>query len=302
MERNSLLKRIGNGDVLICDGALGTMLQQHGLKPGECPESWCVSHPAILEQIAAAYVEAGSEIVSTNSFGANVLKLKMYGFSDRVAEFNRAAAEVVRRAVGGRVFVAGSVGPTGHILQEEGGNLRTAEAYDAFRQQVLALVDGGVDAIWIETMSSLPEAIQAIRAAEENASVPVACTFTFQSGPKGCRTMMGLTPERAAQEALAAGADIIGANCSSGIAGMMEVTKQMRTVCSNVPLLIQPNAGRPVVEDGRTVFRETPESMASRLPELVEAGANIIGGCCGTTPAHIAAMAKALAALKVTTA
>lgn len=290
----ALLERIAKGDVLICDGALGTMLQQRGLRPGECPESWCVSQPQVVTEIAAAYAGAGSEIVSTNSFGANRLKLKLHGFGDKVAELNRTAAELVRTAVGSRTYVAGSVGPTGQIVQEEGGEANAAELYDAFQEQIQALAAGGVDALWLETMSSLREATLAIRAAKENATLPVACTFTFQSGPKGFRTMMGLTPERAAKEALSAGADIVGANCSSGIEDMIHVARQMRAACPNAPLLIQPNAGRPVVEDGVTVFKETPESMAARVPELLQAGVNIVGGCCGTRPEHIAAIAKAV--------
>jgi 5-methyltetrahydrofolate--homocysteine methyltransferase len=274
------------------------MLQQQGIRPNECPESWCISHPSIVKDIATAYIDAGSEVVSTNSFGANALKLKLYGFADRVSELNRAAAALVRTAVGSTAYVAGSVGPTGQILKEEGGEITASEVYAAYKEQILALADGGVDTIWLETMSSLPEAIQGIRAAKKNTNVLVACTFTFQAGPKGFRTMMGLKPDRAAREAVREGADIVGANCSTGIADMIEIARQMRSACPNVPLLIQPNAGRPVLENGKTVFKETPESMASRVPELLEAGANIIGGCCGTTPDHVAAVAKALARVK----
>ena len=295
MSPSPLLARLAEGGVLVSDGALGTMLQQQGIRPGECPESWCISHPGIVKGIATAYVDAGSNIVSTNSFGANALKLKLYGFVDRVSEFNQAAAALVQSAVGSKAYVAGSVGPTGQILKEEGGEITASEVYAAYQEQVFALADGGADTIWLETMSSLPEAILGIRAAKENTKLPVACTFTFQAGPKGFRTMMGVKPERAAREAVAEGADIVGANCSTGIADMIEIATQMRSACPEVPLLIQPNAGRPVLEDGKTVFKETPESMASRIPELLEAGANIVGGCCGTTPDHIAALVKALA-------
>lgn len=295
MPSSTLHARLAQGDVLVSDGALGTMLQQHGIRPGECPESWCISHPGIVRGIATAYLDAGSEIVSTNSFGANALKLKLYGFVDRVSEFNRAAAALSRSAVGSKAYVAGSIGPTGQILKEEGGEVTASEVYAAYQEQVLALADGGADTIWLETMSSLPEAIQGIKAAKDNTNLPVACTFTFQAGPKGFRTMMGVKPDRAAREAVAEGADIVGANCSTGIADMIQIARQMKNACPNVPLLIQPNAGRPVFEDGKTVFKETPESMASHVPELLEAGADIIGGCCGTTPAHIAALAKSLA-------
>ncbi|MCL4402210.1 MAG: homocysteine S-methyltransferase family protein, partial [Acidobacteria bacterium] len=157
---------------------------------------------------------------------------------------------------------------------------------------------GGADAICVETMSSLQEAIQAVRAAKENTTLPVICTFTFEQGAKGFRTMMGVKPDRAAREAAAAGADVVGANCGNGIANMIELTRQMRAAVPNVPILIHANAGMPVIEDGKSVFKETPEYMASRVKELIEAGANIIGGCCGTNPAHIAAMARAAKAAK----
>jgi 5-methyltetrahydrofolate--homocysteine methyltransferase len=295
---SALRTRLVQRDILISDGALGTMLQQHGIEPGQCPESWCISHPEIVKGIATAYADSGSDIVSTNSFGANALNLKPYGLADKVLEFNRAAAMLVKGAVGSRAYVAGSVGPTGQILKEEGGEMSASEVYEAYKEQVLALVEGGVDTIWLETFSSLPEAIQGLRAAKDNANLPVACTFTFQAGPKGFHTMMGVKPDRAAREAAAAGADIVGANCSNGIAEMIDIARQMHAACPNLPLLIQPNAGKPTLENGRAVFKETPESMCSRVPELLQAGASIIGGCCGTTPAHIAAVAKALAHLR----
>jgi len=298
MGAGNLLTRLALGDILISDGALGTMLQEQGLHPGECPEAWCLTHPDVIARIAKAYLDAGAEIVSTNSFGANAFKLGRYGLGNKVSEFNLAAAALVRDAVGDEAYVAGSVGPTGHILQEEGGEITEGQLYEAYREQVRALVDGGVDIILIETMSSLIEAVIAIKATKASTNLTVACTFTFLSGPKGFRTMMGVKPERAAQESTAAGADIVGANCSSGMEGMIEIAKQMRDACPNTPLLIQPNAGMPTLENERTVYRETPESMALRLPALVQVGANIVGGCCGTTPKHITAMAKALASVQ----
>ena len=290
----NLLERIAAGEVLISDGAMGTFLYAKGLTPGENPESWCVSHPDAVRDIAAAYVAAGSDIVETNSFGGTMYKLKPYGFADKVTEFNRAAAALAKAAIGATGYVAASVGPTGHIVEEEGGDVTEQQLYDAFKEQVLALAAGGADAICVETMSSLTEAVQAIRAAKENTSLPVICTFTFEPGRTGFRTMMGLKPDRAAREAAAAGADIVGANCGNGIANMIEITKQMRAAVPGVPILIHANAGVPQVEDGKTVFKETPDYMASRVLELVAAGANIVGGCCGTTPDHIGAMAKAV--------
>ena len=292
----SLLERIAQKEILISDGALGTLLQARGLQPGECPESWCVTHPEILREIALAYLAAGSDLVTTNSFGGTAYKLSNYGMADKVAEFNRAAATLVREAVHDKAYVAGSIGPTGHIVAEEGGEATPADLYAAFKEQVVALAEGGVDAFCIETMLSLTEAIQAVTAAKENTRLPVMCTFTFEESPRGFRTMMGVTPERAAKEVAEAGADVVGANCGNGIAKMIEITWQMRAAVPDTPILIQANAGLPVLEGDKTVFKETPEQMASRVEELVEAGANIIGGCCGTTPAHIAAIAKVVRA------
>jgi 5-methyltetrahydrofolate--homocysteine methyltransferase len=286
-----LLERIARGEVLICDGAMGTFLHTKGLAPGECPESWCISHPEVVKEIAAAYIVAGSNIVETNSFGGSSFKLQAFGLADKVREFNRAAAQLAKQAMGKAGYVAASVGPTGHIAEDEGGDVTPEQFYEAFKEQALALAEGGADAICVETMSSLLEALQAIKAAKENTSLPVICTFTFERRPKGFHTMMGLKPDRAAKEAAAAGADIVGANCGNGIADMLEIAKQMRAAAPGARILIQANAGVPVLEDGLTVFKETPEYMASRVAELIAAGVNIIGGCCGTTPKHIAAIA-----------
>jgi len=271
-------------------------LQAKGLQPGVCPESWGVTHPEVIREIALAYVAAGSDIIETNTFGGNAFKLSNYGMAEKVVEFNRAAAALARDAAGGKAYVAASVGPTGHIVAEEGGDASPEDLYGAFRGQVVALAEGGVDVFCIETMLSLTEAIQAIRAAKENTRLPVMCTFTFGESSRGFRTMMGVTPERAARETARAGADVIGANCGNGIDKMIEIAREMRAALPTMPILIQANAGLPVLEGDRTVFKETPDYMASRVKELIEAGANIVGGCCGTTPAHIAAMARAVRA------
>jgi 5-methyltetrahydrofolate--homocysteine methyltransferase len=288
-----LLERLAAGRILISDGAMGTYLHARGLKPGECLESWNVTHAEAVREIGEAYAAAGADIIQTNSFGGSAFKLKAYGLADRVVEFNRAAAALAKQAMGDRGWVAASVGPTGQIAEEEGGETAATDLYRAFAEQMTALAEGGADAICIETMSSLVEALQAIRAAKENTGLPVLCTFTFEAGAKGFRTMMGLRPDRAAREALAAGADVIGSNCGNGIANMIGIARQMRAAAPGTPILIQANAGVPVIEDGKTVFKESPDYMASRLGELVEAGANIVGGCCGTTPEHIAVMAAA---------
>ncbi len=197
----TILERIAGGEVLISDGAMGTFLQEKGLQPGECPEVWCVSHPDAVKSIARSYLAAGSDIVQTNSFGASSYKLREFGLADRTAEFNKAAARLAKEAAGPNRYVAASVGPTGQIVEDEGGSVTEHDLYDAFREQVVALAEGGADALCIETMSSLAEAVQAIQAARENTNLPVICTFTFEPGARGFRTMMGVDPETAAKAA-----------------------------------------------------------------------------------------------------
>jgi 5-methyltetrahydrofolate--homocysteine methyltransferase len=286
-------ERMVQGDILISDGAMGTFLLTMGLKPGECPESWCIAHPEIIRGIHEAYLAAGSDILETNSFGGTCYKLKPFGLADKVKELNHAAVALAKQVIAGKGYVSASVGPTGQIVEDEGGEVTPQDLYKAFREQVVALEEGGADALCIETMTSLTEALEAIRAAKENTKLPVICTFTFEAGGRGFRTMMGVTPERAARETVAAGADIVGANCGNGIEAMIEITRQMHAARPNTPILVNANAGMPVLEGEKTVFKETPEFMASKVTALIRAGAQIIGGCCGTTPAHIAAIARA---------
>ena len=186
--------------------------------------------------------------------------------------------------------MAASVGPTGQIIEDEGGMVTSQDLYNAFKQQVVALEEGGADAFCIETFSSVCEAVEAIKAAKENTKLPVICTFTFEPGARGYRTMMGIDPATASKAAVEAGADIVGANCGNGIDNMIEITKQIKEAVPNTPIIIQANAGLPIFENGKTVFKDSPQQMASKIAELIAAGASIIGGCCGTTPAHIKAM------------
>jgi len=293
----TLKQRLATGDILISDGAMGTLLQARGLAAGECPDEWCLTHAGVVKGIHEAYLAAGADILETNSFGGTCYKLQPYGLARKVRELNLAAAALAKEVIGGKGYVAGSVGLTGQIVQDEGGDLTPEDLYQAFAEQVTALAEGGADALCIETMASLTEALEAIKAAKACTQLPVMCTFTFQAGARGFRTMMGVTPERAARETLAAGADIIGSNCGSGIVNMIEVTRLMRAAQSNAPILINANAGMPVLEGEKTVFKETPEFMASKVGDLIQAGAQIIGGCCGTTPQHIAAIAQAAHAI-----
>jgi 5-methyltetrahydrofolate--homocysteine methyltransferase len=288
-----LLDRIAAGEVLISDGAMGTFLQAKGLQAGESPESWCLTHPEAVKSIAEAYIAAGSDIVETDSFGGTSFKQKEFGLQDKVAEMNKAAARLAKEAMGGRGYVAASVGPTGQIAYDEGGMATEEDLYNAFKEQVVALAEGGADALCIETMMSVVEASLAVKAAKENTSLPIICTFTFEKGARGFRTMMGADPASAAKAVVEAGADIVGANCGNGIENMIEITKEIRAALPDTPILIQSNAGVPVLEGGKTVFKDSPADMAAHVKELIAAGANIIGGCCGTSPDHIAAMAKA---------
>jgi 5-methyltetrahydrofolate--homocysteine methyltransferase len=277
------------GKTLISDGAWGTFLYQKGLKPGECPDEWSLSHPEAVKEIALSYINAGADMVETNSFGANRFKLLHYGLQDKVSEINEAAARLSREAAGDDKYVIASIGPTGKMLLM--GDVSEEEFYDCFREQAVALEKGGADAVCIETMSDADEAVQAIKAAKENTGLEVIATFTFDKTLQGeYRTMMGLSPTEAVRRALEAGADIIGTNCGNGMERMIDIVKEIRAAFPDTFILVHANAGLPVLVDGVDTFPETPEIMASYIPALCEAGANIIGGCCGTTPAHIKAI------------
>jgi 5-methyltetrahydrofolate--homocysteine methyltransferase len=280
-----ILDQIRAGKILVSDGAWGTFLQKKGMKPGECPEEWNLSHPDDVFDIAKSYIEAGADMVETNSFGGTIFKVSKYGLGDKVFELNKAAAEISRKAAGNK-FVLGSVGPTGKILMM--GDVTSDELYDAFKVQVQGLEAGGVDAIMIETMTDLEEAVLAILAAKENTKCEVFCTMTFEKTVDGeFRSMMGVGPTDMVNTLIDAGAELIGANCGNGIADMIGIVKEIRKANADIPILVHANAGMPVYKDGETVFPESPEEMSNLVPKIIAAGANVIGGCCGTTPDHI---------------
>jgi 5-methyltetrahydrofolate--homocysteine methyltransferase len=289
----SILDKLAQKQILLSDGAWGTILQTAGIKPGECPELWNVTRKEDVRRIAEAYLEAGSDIIGTNSFGGSIFKLSQYGLGDRVSELNKEAAAISREAAGDSKHVAGSVGPTGKMLIM--GDVTEDELYDAFREQSVALEKGGADIIIVETMSAIDEASLAVRAARENTKCTVIVTMTFESSPDGrYRTMMGVTPSEMVNAMKEAGAHIVGSNCGNGIENMIGIVKEIRLTDSGIPVMIQANAGVPELIDGKTLFRESPEMMASFIPAIIEAGANIIGGCCGTTPDHIREIGKIL--------
>ena len=289
---SGLLERIAAGEILISDGATGTYLQANGLEPGGCPELMNDTHPDVVRQMAANYFAAGSDMVETNSFGGSPYMLRKYELAERVGELNQLAAEHARAAAPAGCFVLGSVGPTGEFL-EPNGPATEAEMLDAFRAQVNGLIAGGVDAICVETMSDLAETILAIRAAKEHGDIPVIATLTFDRGPRGYFTMMGVTPQVAAQELTAAGADIVGSNCGIAIDDMIAIIAAMRAA-TDTPILTHVNAGIPKIENNVIIYPDAPEFMAERMIQVVNAGANVVGGCCGTNPDHIRALVATL--------
>ncbi len=294
----SIISELQKGKILVSDGAWGTFLQKKGMQPGECPEQWNISRPGDVLDIAQSYIDAGADMIETNSFGGNYFKLKNYGLENQVYELNKAASEISRKAAGTDRFVLGSVGPTGKLLMME--EVTEEELYAAFKEQSIALEAGGADAIVIETMTDLEEARIAVKAAKENTACEVICTMTFDKIlGGGFRTMMGISPAEMTEALIEAGASVIGANCGNGIAGMIGIVQEIRQVNAEIPVLIHANAGMPHYCDGQTTFPETPHDMASRVKEIIAAGANIIGGCCGTTPDHICEVHHVVKSLKI---
>ncbi len=288
-----LLERITTGDVLVADGAIGTMLFERGLRPGSCPETVNLERPEILEEIAALYLDAGAELLQTNTFGASPLKLACYGLEDQTERIVERAVQAVRAVAKDRAYVCGSCGPCGALLKPYGDTEPDAVA-EGFRRQINSMVNAGVDVICVETMVDLREAALAIEAAKDIApSLPVMATMAFDATPRGFHTIMGVNIEQAAKGLRRAGADVLGSNCGNGSEGMLKVAREFQTH-TELPRIIQPNAGLPVQTGDQTTYSETASFMADCATQFLAAGVSIIGGCCGTTPEHIRAIRQAV--------
>ena len=283
-------KLISNGAV-VTDGAWGTQLQARGLAIGEFPDAWNLTHPQFVSEVARAYVNAGSRVILTNTFGANRVRLAENSLTDQVVEINQRGVEISKIAAAGKAVVFASIGPTGKLLIS--GEITPAEIQSAFEEQATALAQGGADGIVVETMADLEEAKLAVVVAKAT-GLPVVACMVFDSGKNLDRTMMGITPEQAAQELSEAGADVIGANCGQGISRFLPICQRLR-VATDRPIWIKPNAGLPQLENGHAVYAGTPADFADQTTGLIAAGAKFIGGCCGTSPEFISAICRRIA-------
>ena len=285
----NILERIKTGEILLGDGAIGTQIQRYYSGDMSVPELVNVEAPEIIERIASEYFKAGAQLIETNTFGGSVVKLGGSGNSERVKELNSIGVSIVKNIVKGKAYISGSVGPSGKLLEPMGdGNPEVIK--DGFKKQIKILIESGVDVICIETMIDLQEAILAIEATREvSNSIPIITTMTFNKTPRGFFTVMGNNVESISLALEEAGADIIGSNCGNGFEKMVEIAKEFKKY-SNLPIMIQSNAGQPEVRNGELFYSETPEFFAEKAKELIDIGVSIIGGCCGTTPEHIMAM------------
>ena len=292
---DTLSRLLQSGKPILLDGAMGTMLMAAGLESSDAPEEWNVLHPEKVQAIHRAYVEAGSQIFLTNSFGGTSFRLGMHGLEDRVIELNAAAGKIARQVADQAdrdVLVAGSIGPSGQLF-EPMGTLTYETAVRAFREQAAGLTEGGVDLLWIETMSDLDEVKAAIVGIREVSDLPITATMSFDTHG---HTMMGISPARAASELKKLDLIALGANCGTGSDELIEAIKAMRAEAPEASLIAKANAGIPQIVGTEVIYNGSPEVMAAYAREVYRAGAQLIGGCCGNTPAHVQAMAEALTA------
>jgi 5-methyltetrahydrofolate--homocysteine methyltransferase len=286
---------LGKNGPIVADGAMGTMLMANGLEFGDPPEMWNVEHPEIIRRVQRAYADAGAQVLLTNTFGGNRLRLELHGREDRVDQLNRTAAVLARveaAAAAHDVVVAGDIGPTGQLMTAIGGTLTPEIARDVFAEQARAFAAAGVDAMWVETMSDMEEAIAAVLGARDAApDTPVIATMSFDT--RG-HTMMGVTPERAAEALLEAGAAAVGGNCGNGPEELIPVIERMRAAFPDAVLVAKGNVGQPMLVGMAVSYDTTPDDMAGFARRFREAGADVVGACCGSTPPHVKAMAEAV--------
>ena len=288
----SIIERL-NEEVLICDGAMGTMLMSKGMPQGDCPDYWGMKKHKTLLEIHKEYIEAGADMITTNTFGANWLKLKKYKLQKKVKQINKAAVDIAKEAAEGKAYVLGEIGPTGEYVKPV-GNIDAEEMVCVFTEQAKILEESGADAIILETFSDMEELKNAILAVKENTKLPIIASMTFQKLPdKGFRTTSGISIPQLVNDSLLAGADIIGANCTVTGVDMADIVSEIRAL-GTAFIIAQPNAGMPRLEKGKTLYDESPENFGEHVKAIVEKGANIVGGCCGTTPAYIRKIREAL--------
>ncbi len=281
-------------DYVITDGAMGTVLFAAGLEQGDPPELWNLKHPERVAEVHQAYLQAGSQIILTNTFGGSRLRLALHNAESEVSAANRAAAEILRKVADQSdldIIVAGDMGPTGEVLTPY-GELAFQDAKEAFKEQASALIAGGVDLIWVETMSDLEEVRAAVEGTREvSQDIPIVTTMTFDTHG---RTMMGVTPEQAFETLSGFGVAALGGNCGNGPEEIIDVVTKMRAIDQSTTLVAKANAGIPELVKGKAVYRATPETMADYAIQSYQAGARVIGACCGSTPDHISAISLAL--------
>jgi methionine synthase I (cobalamin-dependent) len=290
MPATSLIDRLVAEGPVLTDGAWGTELQARGLPPGEIGDVWNLSHAERVEEVARAYVDAGSRIILTNTFRANRIALERHREAARVVEINRAGVEISRRAARGRSLVFASIGPSGKMLMA--GDVTEAQLVSAFTEQAQALAAAGADGLVVESMTDLVEARMAVVVAAST-GLPVVACMVFDTGKHRDRTMMGIAPQQAAAALAQAGAQVIGANCGIGVEAYIPICAALASATDR-PIWIKPNAGIPEFVDGEIVYRMTAERFAGYVPALLAAGARFIGGCCGTAPEFVAALRRQL--------
>lgn len=289
MKEKSFKTALQSDRVIVADGAMGTMLQEAGLPPGTAPEGWLLENAQAVLDVHRSYIEAGSNLILTCTFGASRPRLKRSKLEDHLREINRRAVEIAREAAAAGVLVAGDIGPLGEFLAPL-GDLTYQEAVDIFAEQARALASAGVDVLYIETMAALEETEAAVEGALSVADgTPVTATLSFDSHG---RTNMGVRPEKAAEALVHLGVDALGANCGATLDMTLQAVEAMREAASEVPLIVKPNAGKPRMVGNEVVYDATPDDMADYARRFVDLGARIVGGCCGSTPEHIAAIAR----------